>query len=294
MAASMTGDVDVLGQMRTTSRSGTTSGSSPSSSVSSSLMTTPAPLPNSASDPRHRAGPARRSRGVAGAAPGRACTSTARLGSAGTRASLLAAGAGRVIGIDRDRAALAGRASSVCARRADASRVRARRLPAPRAASWRRAGLSAVDGCSSISACRRCSSTTPRVGSVFDTPGRSTCGWTRAGATSLGERLGEVDEAALADVIWRFGEERHSRRIARAIVAARDRGELADTLALAAAVRRAAGGRGWQRIDPATRTFQALRIWVERRTRGTRSISRGGRWRVGAGRAAGDDRVSLA
>jgi 16S rRNA (cytosine1402-N4)-methyltransferase len=74
--------------------------------------------------------------------------------------------------------------------------------------------------------------------------------------------LQSVDETTLADVIWRFGEERHSRRVARAIVAARDRGELTDTAALAAVVRRAAGGRGWQRIDPATRTFQALRIWV--------------------------------
>jgi 16S rRNA (cytosine1402-N4)-methyltransferase len=79
---------------------------------------------------------------------------------------------------------------------------------------------------------------------------------------SLGERLQAVDEPTLADVIWRFGEERHSRRVARGIVAARDRGELTDTAALASVVRRAAGGRGWQRIDPATRTFQALRIWV--------------------------------
>ena len=63
-------------------------------------------------------------------------------------------------------------------------------------------------------------------------------------------------------MIFRFGEERQSRRVARAIVAARDRGELTDTGALASAVRRAAGGGGWQRIDPATRTFQALRIWV--------------------------------
>jgi 16S rRNA (cytosine1402-N4)-methyltransferase len=78
----------------------------------------------------------------------------------------------------------------------------------------------------------------------------------------LGDRLETVDETTLADVIFRFGEERHSRRVARAIVAARDRGELLDTGALASVVRRAAGGRGWQRIDPATRTFQALRIWV--------------------------------
>jgi 16S rRNA (cytosine1402-N4)-methyltransferase len=50
--------------------------------------------------------------------------------------------------------------------------------------------------------------------------------------------------------------------VARAIVAARDRGELTGTLTLASVVRRAAGGGRWQRIDPATRTFQALRIWV--------------------------------
>jgi len=70
-----------------------------------------------------------------------------------------------------------------------------------------------------------------------------------------------VDETALADVIYRFGEERRSRRVARSILAARDRGELDSTLALASAVRRGVGG-GWQRLDPATRTFQALRIWV--------------------------------
>jgi 16S rRNA (cytosine1402-N4)-methyltransferase len=50
--------------------------------------------------------------------------------------------------------------------------------------------------------------------------------------------------------------------VARAIVAARDRGALSDTGALAAVVRRAVGARDWQRLDPATRTFQALRIWV--------------------------------
>jgi 16S rRNA (cytosine1402-N4)-methyltransferase len=84
----------------------------------------------------------------------------------------------------------------------------------------------------------------------------------RSSGATLAERLAEVREADLADVIFTFGEERRSRQVARAIVAARDRGELTDTGALASAVRRAAGGRGWQRIDPATRTFQALRIWV--------------------------------
>ncbi|MGE4222497.1 MAG: 16S rRNA (cytosine(1402)-N(4))-methyltransferase RsmH [Vicinamibacterales bacterium] len=76
------------------------------------------------------------------------------------------------------------------------------------------------------------------------------------------ERLATIDEPALADVIFQFGEERRSRRIARAIVAAREQAPIATTGQLAAIVRRAAGGPGWQRIDPATRTFQALRIWV--------------------------------
>lgn len=76
------------------------------------------------------------------------------------------------------------------------------------------------------------------------------------------ERLATVDEADLADVIFQFGEERRSRRVARAIVAARAKGPIATTGQLAAIVRRAVAAPGWQRIDPATRTFQALRIWL--------------------------------
>jgi len=75
------------------------------------------------------------------------------------------------------------------------------------------------------------------------------------------ERLATVDETTLADVIFRFGEERKSRRVARAIVQSREREPIVRTGQLAAIVRRAVGGP-WQRIDPATRTFQALRIWV--------------------------------
>jgi 16S rRNA (cytosine1402-N4)-methyltransferase len=78
---------------------------------------------------------------------------------------------------------------------------------------------------------------------------------------TLAERLATVDETELADVIYRFGEERKSRRVARAIVGALAQGPLTGTAQLAAIVRRAVGGP-WQRIDPATRTFQALRIWV--------------------------------
>jgi len=66
-----------------------------------------------------------------------------------------------------------------------------------------------------------------------------------------------LPEKELADLIWRYGEERHARRIARAIVAARP---LTTTDRLAQVVARAVGRRG--RIHPATRTFQALRIAV--------------------------------
>jgi 16S rRNA (cytosine1402-N4)-methyltransferase len=76
------------------------------------------------------------------------------------------------------------------------------------------------------------------------------------------ERLAAVSEFDLADVIYRFGEERKSRRVARAIVTAREREPITTTAQLAAIVRRAVAAPGWQRIDPATRTFQALRIWV--------------------------------
>jgi 16S rRNA (cytosine1402-N4)-methyltransferase len=67
----------------------------------------------------------------------------------------------------------------------------------------------------------------------------------------------------LADVLYRYGEERHSRRIARAIVEARKRNPIETTNQLAEIVRRAMPrAKTRQRIDPATRVFQALRIAV--------------------------------
>ena len=76
--------------------------------------------------------------------------------------------------------------------------------------------------------------------------------------------LAEVGEAELADVIFQYGEERRSRQVARAIVAARVVAPIVTTGRLAEIVRKAVAARTWQRIDPATRTFQALRIWVNR------------------------------
>ena len=90
---------------------------------------------------------------------------------------------------------------------------------------------------------------------------------TTAGPTAA-EALRAVDERTLADLIYEFGEERHSRRIARAIVAARERAPLERTGQLAEVVRRAIPRKGYSRIDPATRTFQAIRIWVNRELEG--------------------------
>ena len=78
---------------------------------------------------------------------------------------------------------------------------------------------------------------------------------------SAADFLNEADEAAIADIIYRYGEEPKSRRIARAIVAARP---LTRTGELATVVRRALGHRPHDKKDPATRVFQAIRIHVNR------------------------------
>ncbi len=81
-------------------------------------------------------------------------------------------------------------------------------------------------------------------------------------AADLVNRLPEKD---LADLIYRYGEERLSRRIARAIVAAREKSRIADTRELAELIRKIVPAtRDSFRIHPATRTFQALRIAVNR------------------------------
>jgi 16S rRNA (cytosine1402-N4)-methyltransferase len=86
---------------------------------------------------------------------------------------------------------------------------------------------------------------------------------TSAGPTAA-DLLSEADERTLSDVIHEYGEERHARRVARALVEARRAGRIETTGRLAEVVRRAIPRRGYTRIDPATRTFQAIRIWVNR------------------------------
>jgi 16S rRNA (cytosine1402-N4)-methyltransferase len=77
--------------------------------------------------------------------------------------------------------------------------------------------------------------------------------------TTAADLVNNLAQDELADLIYRFGEERRSRVIARAIVAARP---LRTTHELAEVVARAVGGRRGDRLHPATRTFQALRIAV--------------------------------
>jgi 16S rRNA (cytosine1402-N4)-methyltransferase len=74
--------------------------------------------------------------------------------------------------------------------------------------------------------------------------------------------IARASEGELADIIFRYGEERRARPIARAITHARAEAPIRTTQRLAEIVRKAAGPRGKDGIDPATRTFQALRIWV--------------------------------
>jgi 16S rRNA (cytosine1402-N4)-methyltransferase len=90
----------------------------------------------------------------------------------------------------------------------------------------------------------------------------------RSQGPSAADLLTDVEEEDLANVIYQYGEERFSRRIARAIGTARRMAPIATTGQLADIVRRAVPRKGYQRIDPATRTFQALRIWVNRELEG--------------------------
>lgn len=76
---------------------------------------------------------------------------------------------------------------------------------------------------------------------------------------SAADFLNTADEEAIANVLYQYGEERQSRRVARAIVAARP---LVTTGELARVVRRALGHKPHDKKDPATRTFQAVRIHV--------------------------------
>ena len=90
--------------------------------------------------------------------------------------------------------------------------------------------------------------------------------WTAA------DLVNNISEAELADIIYRFGEERLSRRIAAAIVQERSRAPITRCAQLADIISRAFRVRGHQGIHPATRTFQALRIAVNEELEGLEEL----------------------
>ena len=184
------------------------------------------------------------------------------VGLGGHARALLAGGAERLIGIDRDPAALAiaretladfdSRVELVHADYRDLAAV----LDARNIAAV--AGILADLGVSSLQLDAEGRGFSFRRDEPLDMRMDTSQGETAA------DLLARVDETELADVIYQFGEERHSRRIARALVRAREERPLLTTGQVADVVRRAARTKGYHRIDPATRTFQALRIWVNR------------------------------
>ena len=188
------------------------------------------------------------------------------VGLGGHARALLEAGAERLIGLDRDPDALAVARGTLApwSDRIDLEHADYRDLPSVLTA--RR-----ITGCDGALADLGVSSLQLDAadrGFSFRRDERLDMRMDRSQGPTLAQLLRDIDEGPLADAIFQFGEERFSRRIARAIVMARERAPLETTGQLADVVRRAVPRKGYQRIDPATRTFQALRIMVNRELEG--------------------------
>jgi 16S rRNA (cytosine1402-N4)-methyltransferase len=119
-------------------------------------------------------------------------------------------------------------------------------------------GVTAVDGVALDIGVSSMQFDRPERGFSFQADGPLDMRMDRQGQSAT-DFLNGADEAEIADVIYRYGEETKSRRIARAIVAARP---IERTAQLAEIVRRAVGWHAGMKKDPATRTFQAIRIYL--------------------------------
>ena len=184
------------------------------------------------------------------------------VGMGGHALALLEAGATKVIGLDRDPAALRIAAETLSAYRDRVELVHSDYRSIASVLESR--GIDRVDG--TLTDMGMSSYQLEAEGRGFSFQREDPLDMrmdTTTGPTAV-ELLRSSEESEIADAIYKFGEERFSRRIARAIVHARESGPLETTAHLAAIVRRAVPRRGYSRIDPATRTFQALRIWVNR------------------------------
>jgi 16S rRNA (cytosine1402-N4)-methyltransferase len=188
------------------------------------------------------------------------------VGLGGHSRALLETGAARVIGLDRDGDALA-RAQQALAEWAD--RVELVH------ADYRsfedildRRGIAEVDGALADLGVSSLQLEAPGRGFSFQRDEPLDMRMDRSGGETAADLIARSTERELADNIFAYGEERFSRRIARAIVRASQEAPIATTLGLASIVRRAIPGRRHTRLDPATRTFQALRIWLNRELEG--------------------------
>jgi len=188
------------------------------------------------------------------------------VGLGGHSRALLEAGATRVIGLDRDRDALA-RARDALAPwidRVELVHADFRSLDAVLDSRQ----LSHVDGALADLGVSSLQFDAPGRGFSFQRDEPLDMRMDRSADETAADLVARSSERDLADAIFQYGEERFSRRIARAIVEARRDAPVDTTGRLAAIVRRAIPRRGPMRIDPATRTFQALRIWVNRELEG--------------------------
>ncbi|MBI3706127.1 MAG: 16S rRNA (cytosine(1402)-N(4))-methyltransferase RsmH [Proteobacteria bacterium] len=182
----------------------------------------------------------------------------ATLGAGGYAEALLAAATCRVFGIDRDPTAIAR-----CRELARTHGDRLRLLEGRFGDMERLLGADAVAQVDGITFDLGVSSPQiddPARGFSFRADGPLDMRMGRDGSTAA-DIVNTRSEADLGDIIARYGEERAARRIAHAIVAARKGAPIARTLELAAIVRSVVR-RSRDEIDPATRTFQALRIYV--------------------------------
>jgi 16S rRNA (cytosine1402-N4)-methyltransferase len=184
------------------------------------------------------------------------------IGPGGHARALLAAGASRLIGLDRDLDALAEARVALAPWADRVELVHADFRSLDEVLDER--GVDRVDGALADLGVSSLQLERPGRGFSFQRDEPLDMRMDRAGGPTAADLVARASEKELADAIYAFGEERFSRRIARAIVRARDEGRIETTGRLAAIVRRAVPRRGYARIDPATRTFQALRIWVNR------------------------------
>jgi len=171
--------------------------------------------------------------------------------------------AGRLLGLDRDSEALQRAGATLAAFGGRVSLAHADFRELPRLLGERRPDGVLLDlGVSSLQldAAER--------GFSFQREGPLDMRMDQSGGPTAADLVNRLPERELADLIYQFGEERASRRVARAIVYARAKARLRTTTELAAVVRRAVPRSGPRGIDPATRTFQALRIAVNEELRG--------------------------